>query len=99
MKSTIIHLTIAAMALLGTVPQAAARSHHSSRIYISGHTSCGAPIYVERYFIGYDRCGNEIWGKRVIRREYRPRYVAPCPPPPCHRGYATGFTIQGSFGR
>jgi len=65
MKSSIIHLTIAAMVLLGTVPQAGARSHQSARIYISGYTSCGVPIYVERYFIGYDPCGNEIWGKRV----------------------------------
>ena len=111
MKPTIIHLTIAALALFGAIPQAEARSHHASRIYISGYRSCGTPIYMERYFIGYDHCGNEIWGKRVVvreyREEYRPRYVAPCPPPAYrysgsgygNRGYSTGFSIQGSFRR
>lgn len=109
MKTIITSLAIAALALLGTTPQAEARSHHSSRVYISGHRACGTPIYSERYFVGYQPCGTPIWRTRVVRHHYRPvvrpRYVAPCPPP--YRGHArydrghhgTGFVIQGSFRR
>jgi|SRR6478672_11341916 len=108
MKATIAHLTIAALALFGAIPQAEARSHQRNTIYISGYRSCGTPIYMERYFIGYDHCGNEIWGKRIVAQECRPRYVAPCPPPAyrysgggyaSRGGYSTGFFLQGSFRR
>lgn len=105
MKTIITTLAIAALTLLGAAPLAQARSHHSSRIYISGYTSCGTPIYVERYFIGYDHCGNPVWGKRVIRPQYRP-VVRQYSPPPCpatvryDRGYRGGsVVIQGSFYR
>ncbi len=100
MKSKIIQLTLAAaVVLLSSIPQADARSRHSSRIYISGHRSCGTPIYTERYFIGYDHCGNEIWGKRIIQYERRQRYVAPCPPPRHHHAYGTSITFHGSYRR
>jgi hypothetical protein len=114
-KTIATTLAIAAFALLGTATQADARSRsgHSSRVYISGHRSCGTPIYMERYFIGYDRCGNPIWGERPVRQSYRPRvrYQAPCPQPsyysaphhqPSYRepscGSRGGIVIHGSFG-
>jgi len=91
MKAIITTFAIAAFTLLGAAPQAEAKPHHSSRIYISGYRSCGTPIYTERYFIGYDRCGEAIWGTRLVREEYREervyrpvvreRYVEHCPEP------------------
>ncbi len=114
MKTIATTIAIAALALLGAVPQADARSRssHSSRVYISGHRSCGTPIYMERYFIGYDRCGDPIWGQRPVRQSYRPpvRYPAPCPPPyysnpyrPSYREQSCssggGIVIEGYFGR
>lgn len=108
MKAIVTSLAITALTLLGAAPQAEARQHHSSRIYISGYLPCGAPIYKERYFVGYDRCGNAVWGTRVVRQEYRsvvrPCYTAPCPPryyPPtrCYSGSRNSITIQASFGR
>lgn len=109
MKTTIITLTIAALALIGTATRAEARSY-SSHTYVSGYRSCGTPIYTERYFIGYDRCGAPVWGYRVVRSSYRPvvrsRYHAPCPPPVRygHGGYRRGHSggrvvIQGSICR
>jgi hypothetical protein len=71
MKTIATTFAIAALALLGAAPQAEARHGHKSRIYISGHLSCGSPIYSERYFVGYDDCGNEIWRVRRVRQEYR----------------------------
>ena|SRR6478609_5807858 len=109
MKTIAITFAIAALAMIGTAPQAEARSHHSSRTYISGYDHYGAPIYTERYFIGYDRWGTPIWGTRIIRPRHcpvvRPVYIAPCPPHHCepirydgiYRG--PGIVIQGSFYR
>jgi hypothetical protein len=81
MKTIVTTFAIAALALLGAAPQAEARGH-KSRIYISGYQSCGTPIYYERYFVGYDECGDEIWEVRRVRQQYRPvvreRYVEPC---------------------
>lgn len=117
MKTILTTFAIAALALIGAAPEAQARHphQHSSRVYISGHRSCGTPIYSERYFIGYDRCGEPIWGVRTVHQPYyrpvvQPRYVAPCPPPyqrpsryydsSCDRSYSGGrVVIQGYFGR
>jgi hypothetical protein len=111
-KTIATTIAIAALALLGAAPQADARSRssHASRIYVSGHRSCGTPIYMERYFIGYDRCGNPIWGQRPVRHSYRPpvRYQEHCAPHhsnPYRSGYrepsyrSGGFVVQGHFGR
>ena len=112
MKTTITTIAIAALALLGAAPQAEARSHRSSRTYISGYRSCGTPIYTERYFIGYDHCGKPVWATRVVRQQYRPvvreRYVERCPQPyygreeytryEDHRG-GGGIVFQATFGR
>jgi hypothetical protein len=77
MKKLLTTLAVAALALMGSVSQAEARSY-GAHIYISGHQSCGAPIYHERYLIGHDHWGRPVWGTRVVRH-YRPvvRYVAP----------------------
>jgi len=72
MKSiTTATATVIALILLGAAPTSEARCSPSSRTYISGHRSCGTPIYTQRYFVGYDRCGHEVWGTRVVRSPYR----------------------------
>ena len=107
MKTTLTTIAAIALSWFGFAPQAEAR-HYENQVYISSYLPCGTPVYTERYFIGYDHCGNPIWGKRVLRTAYRPVvrpvYVAPRPvyvaPRHCATPrYATGFTIQGSFSR
>ena len=109
MKTALTTIAAVALSWFGFAPQAEAR-HHENRVYISSYLPCGTPVYTERYFIGYDHCGNPVWGKRVLRPAYRPVvrpvYVAPpCPPvvvTPRRCGtprYAAGFSIQGSFCR
>lgn len=115
MKTIIAAIAISAFTFIGS-SMADARPHRGgSRVYISSYTSCGDPIYKERYVIGYDHCGNAIWGTRLVRQAYRPvvrqRYVAPCPPQryaPVRnrdygrdygRGYGGRVTIQANFGR
>jgi hypothetical protein len=108
MKTILAAIAISALTFIGSSTADARPHRHSSRVYISSYNSCGAPVYKERYFIGYDRCGNEIWGTRLVRQAYRPvvrtRYAAPCPPPRCApprygRGYGSRVTIQANFGR
>jgi hypothetical protein len=111
MKTLLTPFAIIAFALLGASPKAEAR-HFESHVYISGHRSCGTPIYTERYFIGYDCWGRPLWGTRVVRHHYRPvvRHVAPYPihyPHPRVRydrcdtrpHSRTNIVIQGSFRR
>ena len=108
MKTVLTTIAAVTLSWFALAPQAEARGYQS-RVYISSYLPCGTPVYTERYFIGYDRCGNPVWGKRVLRPAYRPVvrpvYVAPCPPryvAPRHCGtprYSSGFTIQGSFSR
>ncbi|MES2438541.1 MAG: hypothetical protein V4584_05725 [Verrucomicrobiota bacterium] len=99
MKTILTTVTVTLLALLGTTPEAEARSRHSGRIYISSYDRCGTPVYSERYLIGYDHCGRPVWGTRLVRQAcrpvYRPRPVTPCPP--SYRGGRV--VIQASFGR
>ena len=81
MKTIITTALVTLLCWTGSATQADARPHrHSSRVYISGYMSCGTPI----------------WRTRAVRAPYRPRYVAPCPPP--YRG-GGHVVIQGTFYR
>jgi hypothetical protein len=108
MKTIIAAIAISAFTFIGSSVADARPHRHSSHVYISSYKSCGSPVYKERYFVGYDRWGNEIWKTRLVRQSYRPvvrpRYVAPCPPPrhvhrDYGRGYGRGVTIHAHFGR
>jgi hypothetical protein len=114
MKTIITTFTIAAITLLGVAPEAQARHPRQNRVYVSEYRSCSAPVYTERYLIGYDHCGHPIWGSRTIRQPYRPvvqhRYIAPCPQPyfqprPQYSNsyqrpyYGNGISIQANFRR
>lgn len=37
----------------------------ASKIYISGYRH-GRPVYTQKYFVGYDRCGTPRWGYREV---------------------------------
>jgi hypothetical protein len=106
--SLIITAAIAAITLLGVSPSAEARSYHKhpkSHVYVSGHRSCGTPIYTERYLIRYDRCGYPVWGYRTVQRYcpppreyYRPRVLCE-PSSPYYGGRPrSGVVISGMFG-
>lgn len=92
--TTTITLAITLLTLLGIMPQAEARHPVQNRIYVQGYSSCAPRVYTERYFIGYDHCGNPLWGTRTVRpvqpRVVYPRYNAPCPQPyyPQHPQYS-----------
>jgi hypothetical protein len=97
MKNAIFAIAVAAVTLLGTAPQAEAHSHgKSSYIYVSGYRSCSTPIYKQKYFIGYDRCGREMWGYRIVSA---PRHIpAPRPRYTPTRGHGYpyyGYPSQG----
>ncbi len=81
-KINITIIVAAALAMLGAAPLAEARSygHPASHVYISGHRSCGTPIYKERFFIRYNHCRRPVWGYRVVagpRHYYRPAVRPP----------------------
>lgn len=95
MKTLVTTLGLAALALTTFANTADARPRHGNRIYVSGHRSCGTPIYSERYFVRYDRCGVPVWAVRP----YCPPVVRPCPPPYYGpRPYvAPGVVFQATF--
>lgn len=116
MKTIALTLGIAALGLFGTAPTVEARGynhnrgHVASHVHVSGHRSCGTPIYTERYLVGYDRRGFPVWGYRQVVHPPRRFVPAPCPPPrvihPCggpivHRPYdhRTGIVIHGTIRR
>lgn len=103
MKTWITTLAIGALALAAATPRAEAKKHKDygskTSYYISGHRSCGTPIYSVRYVAGFDRCGNPVWNTRVVGSPHQYRnapvrrhYSAPvCPPPrQSHGGYNHG---------
>ena len=68
METMLIGCALTTLAWFETATNAEARPRERSRVYLSGYSSFGALIYVERYMVGYDRYGYPIWEKRVIRR-------------------------------
>jgi len=76
----IIALLAAAFAAFAPVQTAEAQSC-GTRIYVSGRTSCGCPIYSERYVAYYDRCGHPVYHVRQVQVNHRCRpAVRPCRP-------------------
>lgn len=108
MKTDILTLAIAALALLGSATQGEARPHrgHKGKPYCdSGYRSCGTPIYQERYITHYKRCGTPVWKTRYVsppRPHYHRAPVCPPPVPVCPPTYyqghpRNGLVIQGTF--
>jgi hypothetical protein len=104
-------LAIAAVAtagLLSTTRADAGHSSHASTTYRSGHSSCGCPIYTQRFVRGYDCYRRPIFGYSQVpishgrscghRVVHHPR---PCPPPaPVYRHHRShGHGVSVSIGR
>lgn len=102
MKTRITTIAFVAFTLIGSTPMTEARDHHVQTyagVYTDGYGSYGTSVRTVRYLIGYDRCGNPVWGYRTVTVA-PPRYIPPsCPPPryyvppvyprpqPYYRGY------------
>jgi hypothetical protein len=72
MKKLITAIAIGAFTFAGTAVQADARPQSgrgygppSSTVYVSGYRH-GRPVYTEKYFIGYDHCGNPRFAYRTV---------------------------------
>jgi hypothetical protein len=72
MKKLITAIAIGAFAFAGTAIHADARPYGDrgynapqSTVYVSGYRY-GRPVYTEKYFIGYDRCGNPRFAYRTV---------------------------------
>lgn len=72
MKKLITAIAIGAFAFVGTAVEADARPNGgrgynapASTVYVSGYRY-GRPVYTEKYFIGYDRCGTPRFAYRTV---------------------------------
>lgn len=73
MKKLITLLAVTAtFAVLAPVTMQARDSHgHSSRSYSHSCGSCRAPVYRERVFAGYNRCGEPVYSWRTVGHSCR----------------------------
>ena len=79
-------LIIIAAATFAAAPKADARPHHPGHTYVSGRTSCGCPVYSQRFIAYYDHCGHPVYSVRTLPVTHRCRRVVHhqpqyCPPP------------------
>lgn len=80
---TLLTLAIAAVATLAattTRAEAGHRGHRHDSCTRVVYSSCGCPIYQERYIAYRERCGSPVYRYRTVsvRHRCRPRYVEPC---------------------
>jgi hypothetical protein len=62
MKKILTYLSILTAVFLFTPNTAEARTHsHCSSSYVSGHSSCGCPIYTKKVFTGNDCYGRPMY--------------------------------------
>ena len=72
MKKLITAIAIGVFTFAGTAVQSEARPHGgygyntpSSSVYVSGYRH-GRPVYTQKYFVGYDRCGTPRYSYRTV---------------------------------
>lgn len=72
MKKIFTAIAVTVFAFVGTTTTSEARPHGghgynqpASKVYVSGYRY-GRPVYTQKYFIGYDRCGTPRWGYRTV---------------------------------
>ena len=96
MKKLLTFMIIAATAFIA-VPKAEARpgSHHS---YVSGRTSCGCPIYTQRYIAYYDGCGHPVYRTRSLPVSHRCRTTVHRQAYPHHRSTRSSVRYHHSRG-
>lgn len=62
MKKVLTLLSVFATLFVLAPVQAEARSYsHGTTVYVSGHTSCGCPIYTKKVFRYHDCRGNPVY--------------------------------------
>lgn len=117
MKKLITAIAIGAFTFAGTAVQADARPQSgrgcgtpSSTVYVSGYRH-GRPVYTEKYFVGYDHCGNPRFAYRTVSvpdrghsQHCEPRYSSYNGGGYHNRGYydnrrSSGGSVTFSFGR
>lgn len=76
MKNLFALLTVIGAGFVAA-PDAEARpyGHHASHLVVSHHTSCGCPVYKQRYVAFYDRCGNPVFRYRILPVSHHCRAV------------------------
>ncbi|QTN32583.1 hypothetical protein HZ994_09645 [Akkermansiaceae bacterium] len=96
MKKLITAIAIGAFTFAGTAIQAEAnpyggRGYHApqSTVYVSGYRY-GRPVYTEKYFVGYDRCGNPRFAYRTVSAPVR-HYPQRCDTRYSGHGYSQGY--------
>lgn len=96
MKKFLTLMILGAAALVAT-PNAEARPVGRTT-YVSGHTSCGCPVYTQRYIAYYDHCGYPVFKYRRLPVSHRCRAVRPVRPPIRYRpGYEAAYSYQNRF--
>ncbi|MGJ8644654.1 MAG: hypothetical protein ACSHX9_14690 [Luteolibacter sp.] len=101
MKKLFTAIAITAFAFVGTSVNADAQSRHggysqpSSTTYVSGYRH-GRPVYTQKYFIGYDRCGTPRWGYRTVSAPSYQNRGSSCDSRSSSRGYSNrGYSNRG----
>ena len=117
MKKLITAIAIGAFTFAGTAVQADARPQSgrgygapSSTVYVSGYRH-GRPVYTEKYFVGYDHCGNPRFAYRTVSaprsshsQHCEPRYSSHGGSHGYNSGYydnrrSSGGSVSFHFGR
>lgn len=101
MKNLFALLTVIGAGFVGA-PDAEARTYcNSGHTYVSHRTSCGCPVYKQRYIAYYDRCGYPVYRTRSVpfrhtcRQHTYHRYHGRS----CNQGvrHHTGWSRNGGF--
>lgn len=90
MKNLFALLTVIGTGFIAA-PEAEARPGcNSGHTYVSHHTSCGCPVYVQRYVAYYDQCtGRPIYRTRTLSVNHRCR---------SHSAYGHSYTQRRHHG-
>ncbi|MEM1084015.1 MAG: hypothetical protein AAGI48_07805 [Verrucomicrobiota bacterium] len=70
---TFLTLLIAVAATFATAGTADAGPRYHGHTYVSGRTSCGCPVYSQRFVAYYDRCGTPVYSVRRLPAVHRCR--------------------------
>jgi hypothetical protein len=91
MKNLFALLTVIGAGFIAAPDAEARPGCNSSHTYVSHYTSCGCPVYVQRYVAYYDRCtGRPIYRTRTLSVNHRCR---------SHHAYGHSYAPRTHYGR
>lgn len=101
MKNLFALLTVIGAGFVAA-PDADARPRcNTTHTYVSHRSSCGCPVYAQRYVAGYDRCGYPVYRTRILPVSHRCRPVIHHPRQracrPVGRGHAVVHPRHGRY--